>query len=161
MAPLVPTEEDWGNWSSGDLDVAYAHKIFAGKTNLEVQPDFYRCVIERTDELRWMPKVPFQYYILGFRDFVISGKFASYDSSDAASCFLGLIEEKLQTQPDYVVPVMQELIPAVEYVAEHQEQYAADAGIYGNFMEKRKSIESLYRTYMLNIAFERDEKWPS
>ena len=93
----VPSEADWEDWEDEDLDLTYAHKIFAGKTNAEFQKDFARAVIERTDELRWMPKVPFQYYILGFRDHVMAGKFDMFDSSDAASCFLDLVEESFCT----------------------------------------------------------------
>jgi hypothetical protein len=85
----VPREEDWENYTE-DLDADYAHKIFFGKTNEEMQPAFRRCVIERVDELRWMPKIPFQYYIFGLRDYVMRQEFDSYDDPDAASCFLNL-----------------------------------------------------------------------
>jgi len=141
----VPTEADWGNWQDGDLDVADAHEVFAGKTNEDVQEDFARAVIERTDELRWMPKVPFQYYIFGFRDYVMAGKFDLFDSSDAASCFLELIEEKLQNQPDYILPVMDELMPAIIHVSRNQAAYDADIDIYGDFQEKGRRIAELYR----------------
>lgn len=69
----VPTEADWGDYQA-DLDQNYAHGLFAGRTNEEMQPHFQRDVIERTDELRWMPEVPFRYYMLGFRDLVKAGK---------------------------------------------------------------------------------------
>jgi hypothetical protein len=67
----VPTEAEWGDYRA-DLDQSYAHKLFAGRTNQEMLPHFRRNVIERTDELRWMPESPFRYYMLGFRDFVMS-----------------------------------------------------------------------------------------
>ena len=50
----VPTEAEWGNYQA-DLDQEYAHKMFAGRSNQEMIPHFRRNVIERTDELRWMP----------------------------------------------------------------------------------------------------------
>ncbi len=52
----VPTEEDWGDYNS-DLDQEYAHRVFAGHTNEEMQPHFRANVIERTDELRFMPEI--------------------------------------------------------------------------------------------------------
>jgi hypothetical protein len=83
----VPTEEEWGEYQD-DPDKQYAHDLFAGHSNEGMQPHFYRNVIERTDELRWMPEIPFRYYMFGFRDFVTVGNFAYAEDSDAASCFL-------------------------------------------------------------------------
>jgi hypothetical protein len=103
----VPTEEDWGDYKS-DLDQKHAHRVFAGRTNQETQPFFRRDPIERTDELRWMPEVPFRYYMLGFRDFIMANEFEFLGASDAASCFLGLVLEKLDKQPQYIVPIMPE-----------------------------------------------------
>jgi hypothetical protein len=139
----VPTEADWGDYRS-DLDQNYAHDLFAGHTNEEMQPHFYQCVIERASDLRWMPAIPFRYYMLGFRDFVMAGNFDLLGDSDAANCFLGLVEEKLQKQPSYILPIMPELFPAVRHVAQNQSAYNADEDIYGNFTEKLKSIEALY-----------------
>jgi len=56
-----------------------------------------------TDDLRWMPDVPFRYYILGFRDFITAKQFDFLDGSDAASCFLGLVLEKLENHPKLIV----------------------------------------------------------
>jgi hypothetical protein len=140
--PSVPTEKDWGNYQS-DLDQEYAHRLFSGRTNAEMQPYFRRNPIERTDELRWMPEVPFRYYMLGFRDFVLAGDFESW-GADAASCFLGLIEEKPKDQPQYITPVMPELLAAIEHVARNQATYDADEAIYGSFLEAEKRIRALY-----------------
>jgi hypothetical protein len=140
---VVPTEAEWGDYLA-DLDQKYAHDLFAGHTNEEMQPHFYRNVIERTDELRWMPEVPFRYYMLGFRDFVMAGKFAHIEDSDAASCFLGLVEDKLEKRPDYILPIMLELLPAIRHVGQNQASFHADENIYGKFQEKLNRIEALY-----------------
>ena len=103
----VPTEAEWGGYQ-GDLDQDYAHKRFAGRTNQEMVPHFRRNLIESTGELRWMPEIPFRYYMLGFRDFVMAGEFEDLGASDAASCFLGLVSEKPE-QPNYILPIMPEL----------------------------------------------------
>ena len=55
----VPSEQDWGNWEA-DLDRAYAHKIFAGRTLEETMDLFEENVIERASDLRFMPPVPFR-----------------------------------------------------------------------------------------------------
>src|ERR1700731_3546040 len=112
----VPTEADWGDYQV-DLDQTYAHKLFAGHTNQEMLPHFRRNVIERTGELRWMPELPFRYYMLGFRDFMMAREFDPTWASDAASCFLDLVLEKLEKQPDFIMQIMPQLLPAVRHVA--------------------------------------------
>jgi hypothetical protein len=142
-SPSLPTERDWGDYKS-DLDQNHAHSVFAGRTNEEVQPLFRRNPIGMTDELRWMPDVPFRYYILGFRDFITAKQFDFLNASDAASCFLGLVLEKLERNPRVIVPVMPHLLPTVEYVARNQTAFDADEEIYGNFLEKLSRIQTLY-----------------
>jgi hypothetical protein len=144
--PGIPTEEDWGNCGS-DLDQNHAHSVFAGHTNEEMQPFFRRNPLALTDDLRWMPDVPFRYYILGFRDFVTSKDLDFLDASDAASCFLSLVLEKLENNPGLIVPVMPELLPAVEYVARNQSLFNADENIYGNFLERLSRIQTLFAPY--------------
>jgi hypothetical protein len=129
----VPTEKDWGDYKS-DLDQNYAHSVFAGRTNQETQPFFRRNPIERTDELRWMPEVPFRYYMLGFRDFIRGKEFDFLWAADAASCFLGLILEKLEQQPRCIIPIMPELLPAIEHVVRNQALFEAKESIYENFL---------------------------
>jgi hypothetical protein len=101
-SPSVPTEDDWGDYKS-DLDQNHAHSVFAGHTNAEMQPFFRRNPLAMTDDLRWMPDVPFRYYILGFRDFITADQFDFLDGSDAANCFLGLVLEKLENDPRFIV----------------------------------------------------------
>lgn len=147
----VPAEKEWGNYWQ-DLDREYAHRIFAGKTIKEVQPDFRRNVIERTDELRFMPAVPFRYYIIAFKDFIMCGGFDKLDASDAAACFLGLIGEKLRKNPGMVMPVMDDLLPALEYIAEHQDAFEADIKIYGDFRIEFESIRKRYEDLKKNMS---------
>jgi hypothetical protein len=139
----VPTEADWGDYQA-DLDQDYAHKLFAGRTNQEMLPHFHSNVIERTSELRWMPEVPFRYYVLGFRDYVMAGQFEECEAASAASCFLGLVLEMLEKQPGHILPVMPQLLPAVHHVAMNQVSFQASEDIFGNFQDKLGRIEALY-----------------
>ena len=140
----IPTEEDWGDYQRGrieDLDVAYAHDVFIGKSNSEMLPEYKDHVLMRSEDLHWMPKKPFQYYIFGFRDYVKNGEFGFYESSDAASSFLRLILHKLKEQPDHILPVIPELFKDIEYIANNQALYDADEDIYGNFTELLSEIK--------------------
>ena len=106
-------------------------------------PQYKDHVLMRAEDLHWMPKKPFQYYVFGFRDFIRTGNFGFYESSDAANAFLRLILQKLKEQPDHILPVISELMKDVKYIASNQGIYKADAYIYGNFMDIYNEIISL------------------
>lgn len=139
----VPTEAEWGEYRD-DLDQNYAHDVFSGRTNQEMLPHLRQNLIERTDELRWMPEVPLQYYVLGLRDFVMAGEFDDLEVSDAANYFLNLVLEKLEKQLQFILPVMPQLLSAARHVGANEASYDASESVYGSFAEKLKRIESLY-----------------
>src|SRR5271165_5401823 len=134
----VPTENDWGDYHS-DLDQEYAHGLFAGQTNEEMKPHFRANVIERAGDLRFMPEIPFRYYMIGFRDFVMAGDF-EYEGADAASCFLQLVLQKLKQERESIAPIIPELLEAVEHVARNQSAFDADIDIYGDFLDLAAQI---------------------
>jgi len=138
----VPTEEEWENYWD-DLDTKYAYKVFYGKTNDEVQEEFKCAVLERAEELSYMPIKPFQYYVFGFKQFIESGQFDELDASDVASCFIRLIEDMLIRKPAYVKPILNELLSTLKHVAENQADYDADEEIYDNFNEIFENIQKL------------------
>jgi hypothetical protein len=139
----VPTEADWGDYKA-DLDQKWAHDMFAGHTNNEMRQRFYENVLEATEDLRWMPPIPFRYYVVGFGDFVLAREFQpGDDGSDAASCLIGLVLQKLDEQRDCIMPIMPELLPVLHYVTENQDSYGADVAIYGDFRERLQQIEYL------------------
>jgi len=142
----IPTEEQWGNYKD-DLDEEYAHRMFAGKSNDEVQVLFEQNVIERSEDLRWMPKMPFQYYMLGFKQFIENRADHCDDRSDAASCFIRLVEEKLKNAPDSILPIIDHVMPAVEFVIRNQSRFDADIRVYGKFSEIYDNILKLIRSF--------------
>lgn len=149
----IPTEEDWGNWKD-DLDTKDAYLKYFGKSNKEAQEILRRDPIETADELRFMPDVPFQYYIVGFSQYVVSfldqKQIQSYHAPDAASCLIGLVKEKLVENPKSILPVLKHILPAVKLIAENQKKYEADASIYGNFMETYSEILELSGEISIN-----------
>ena len=139
----IPDESDWGNYLA-DLDAEWAHRMFIGKSNEETQPYFRNNPIEAASDLAFMPEIPFRYYMLGFRDCVMAKKFEPCNDSDAASCFLGLVAKKLESNPRFIVPIMPALLPSIDYVAKNQEAYQADESIYGSFLQLYERILALY-----------------
>lgn len=140
---MFPTEIDWGDYTS-DLDQKWAHDRFCGRSNEEMQPYIHSAPLGAAEDLHFMPEVPFRYYVIAFRDYVMSGQFRDFDAPDAASCFIRLVLQKLELQPRYIVPIMPDLLPAVEYVAHNQAVFYAKENIYGSFLEMLNRIYALY-----------------
>ncbi|MBI4248010.1 MAG: hypothetical protein HY611_00790 [Elusimicrobia bacterium] len=139
----IPTEADWAACPK-DLDGPYARKNFFGKSREDGARVFEWVVIERAAELRIMPPVPFRFYMLSFMDHVMSDRVLAGDwASDAASCFLGTILEKIEKEPNVIRPIMPELLPAAEYIASHQLRYGAKVKIYGSFQKTLNRIRRL------------------
>jgi len=87
----IPTEQDWEN-PHGDLDIITAKEHFFGKTLEEAEELFVKNALCYQEDVMWMPSVPFRYYVHAYMNYLL-GKQSEYDT-DAASCFLGLVEFK-------------------------------------------------------------------
>lgn len=144
MKDQIPSEKDWAGCDK-EPESRYAYRIFLGKTNEEMQESFRENVLERVEDLRWMPAKPFRYYMIGFRDYVMSGEFGFYDEADASCCFLELIIQKLEGHPDHILPILPDLMDAAEYVGTHQQEYDADEDIYGSYPQKLSTIKKFQK----------------
>ena len=141
---VVPSDEAWGNL--GDLDIKHAYRVFGGKTRNEVQASFTRSVIERADELRFMPSAVFPYYMLAFRDHVEFGHFDVREAGDVFSCYLQLIEERARKDRDSIAAIHDQLAISISRVARSQDAFNIDRSIYGDFEDREKEINRLLNT---------------
>lgn len=156
----IPTEEDWGDLeryanAAGfsfreRLDLGYAHDKFLGRSREDMEPAFEASVISCFEDLCVMPAIPFAYYVIGFRDYVLHRAMQADPepddgNPDAASTFMTLVLQRLERDPEVVMPVIDELMPALEHVARNQLLYGASPSIYGGFPEKLSRIEALVR----------------
>ena len=55
------------------------------------------------------------------------------------------MEQKLKTEIDWIAPIMNDLLPAIEFVAMNQEKYEADRDINGDFRDQLARIKSFWR----------------
>ncbi|PYX44261.1 MAG: hypothetical protein DMG83_14480 [Acidobacteria bacterium] len=116
----------------------------SGVATKKMQTYFRNNPIETASDLQFMPEVPFRYYMLGFRDYVMGPRSDRSWTSDAASCFLRLVLHKLEQQPKHIIPIMPDLLPALHYVAQNQASFEASENIYGKFPEMLARIQTLY-----------------
>lgn len=142
MIENIPNINDWGDHTS-DRDMNYAFKIFSGKTNEEMIGEFRRNVTARTTDLKFMPDVPFRYYMMGFKNFIDKKLYDEFDCPDAVNCFITLVEEKLENSPEHIIPIMEEIKPTVELICNNQDSYGVDCSVYGDFKSKLEHISEL------------------
>ena len=136
----IPDEKDWENWND-DLDTRCAFEQFGGKSISEAVELFVENALYYQEDLQWMPKLPFQYYVHAYKEYLLSDR-APRDS-DAASCYLRLIKLRLETDPEFVVEIFDSLLPSVRHVAENQDFYDAHMDIYGDFLVLLTEIMAL------------------
>jgi len=135
----IPGPKDWVGYEA-DLDVRHAHRLMFGKTVEEVKTLFGGTgSIERADELLFMPRRAFQYYVFAFVEYVIS--IAAEGDSDSASSFLRLLINREKRDSGSVTEIYGDLASAVEEVALNQSRYDADVSIYGDFRELAAQVE--------------------
>ncbi len=143
-----------------DLDEEYARRTFMGKSFDEAVEMFSENVLMRSEDVSYMPPIPFRFYMLAFKTHVSTAvqRAYDYDPSDAASSllaldastaadtFLRLINRTLESEPDWIVPIMPELLPAVHLLEMNQERYGASQSTYGDFHEVGERIRMLWDT---------------
>lgn len=145
----IPSEEDWGEyWKNFDQKSAYGS--FFGRSNEQLQSQFHKDGIELVYEIRFMPKRVFDYYVLGLRDFIISGDFPDHEAADFSSYFLDMVIYLLEHDPQMISSRIKDLTPALKYVADNQKIYDAPVDIYGDFSEKFIKIKKLCKLNKLD-----------
>jgi hypothetical protein len=137
----VPDDSDWDGYES-DIEVAYLHNLFYGKSIEEVKGYFgYGKSIERMSELEYAPRPVFQYYVHAFARFLRSEE--AVGDSDSASAFLSLLDSRERLDPGCVRSIFHLLDDCVTFVAKHQYQFNAPVDIYGKFKERAQRIREL------------------
>jgi hypothetical protein len=141
MAHEIPGDEAWAGYEN-DIDASYAHAHWFGRSLDDMQKEFPDGrSIERADELLFMPRQAFQFYIFAFAQYVMSEP--AIGDSDAASAFLGFLTAREKRDPGSVAQVYAQLAPTIEFVATSQARFDASHAIYGDFAEKAAILQKL------------------
>jgi len=94
--------------------------------------------ISRADELLFMPRGAFQYYVLAFAEFMKSKR--AKGDSDSASSFVRLLLAREQRDLGSVARIYEDLAPVVDFVAANQARFDANPEIYGAFGELAENL---------------------
>ena len=130
----IPSKDDWEEAWTG-LDEACAFRNFSGKSLTEARALFVQSAITYQEDLVWMPEKPFKYYVRAYIHYVSSQQ--SRGDSDAANCFLGLIETRLRDHPEWMDETWDRIDSVLRRIADQQEEfYDASPHMYGDFSKK-------------------------
>ena len=130
-----PSEDDWHSepWC---LDAKAAYERFNGRTLDEAVFMFAQDALNREEDLMFMPRICFRYYLPAYLQYLMSD--ASHSDSDGASCVFGLIDHRLG---DIIgdASLMRNVVGTIEHIGNRQSWYDADESIYGSF--RRRAVQ--------------------
>ncbi len=143
----VPTREEWGKCPAHvlDLDWNWSFEHYAGKSNEEVAATVAGNPLSAAEDVRYMNRVPFRYYVKGYCECLAQRRFDAHHMADAASCLFGTIEYKLQHDPASLLPVDETVMRTLQFAADQQDEIEASHAIYGDFQEKLRAIQQRLR----------------
>jgi len=140
----IPGPEEWAGYKD-DISARQAHSFWFGKSPDDMQPYFKDGQsIQRGQELLFMPRRAFQFYIFAFARYVMSE--TAIGDSDGASSFLGFLIAREKRDPGSVAQVYEHLAPVVDFIAGSQPRFDASHDIYGDFAETAEKLRKLLGT---------------
>jgi len=138
----IPSYKEWEvpnkyKWEGFLGDEGHAYKNFFGKSLDEVFEMFEKQDHIFLEDMDYMPKIPFQFYIQALMNYLKSEN--CRDDPDFASGFLSLIKSKLNSSEyDYLKPHAKRIVELIEHISENQiDFYESDPEIYGDFSQMK------------------------
>lgn len=139
MNKKIPDLSEWENYQE-DFDVKSAFDNFYG-LSFETAKGLCRSdPLSCFTDLRFMPIKPFQFYFVAYKDIFLTGTLDEMSAASAAQCFLTLTELTLDKSPDYILPIWNEIVPALQFIASNKAAYKSTENIYGDFQGRVAAI---------------------
>lgn len=135
----VPTDKDWGDLA-GDFDAQDAYKKFHGRSKQEAKEMFAKDILSCAQDVRFMPSVPFIYYLQGFCEFVLDGVYGDSPAWAVADSFISVLTSKAKTNPELLVFNLDQISNALTFLVKNQTVFNANEDIYGDFNERAEFI---------------------
>jgi hypothetical protein len=129
-----------------DLDGQYAVRNFLGKNQEEAEALFRESFITYSDDLMVMGVPAFRFYVPAAVRYIQSD--AATGDSDAASCFAGLLEHRLEFDAEELVAVAPLLASACRHILEHYDRFDLTSAIYGDLRPRFQTLEQKFKRLM-------------
>ena len=143
----IPTELDWLN-PYDNADIEWAKENFFGKTIEEAEELFVKNALHYQEAIMFMPSIPFRYYVHAYMNYLLGNR--SESDTAAASCFLTLIESKMEYDQDDLHAVWTRVKETIEHIRKNPKWFdwypewldGGDLG-YGDVNLEEKTIRLL------------------
>ena len=150
----IPTLEDW-DWGKipcphDKVKADYARSRYWGRSTTDLLSDCFNHAFPVMEDICYMPPIPFRYYMLAYAEWLMSPALVgddfdlNHESASGASIFLNAVDRMLLEHPEFILPIMDKLMPVARHVAENQKLYDADLDIFGSFPDRLKENEANY-----------------
>jgi hypothetical protein len=134
----LPTEADFLNPRSENLDERHAVAMFLGKTPEEAEAMFcenFSCYYE---DLLHMRAPAFRFYVLPAIRYLLSE--SANGDSDAASMFCFVLELRFKHDPDALQPIVAVVLDAIEKILAGFDRFKCAPKIYGDVPSRYRAL---------------------
>ena len=134
----LPTETDFLDPRSQDLDERHAVKMFLGKTPEEAEAMFRQNFLFYQEDLTYMRAPAFRFYVLPAITYLLSEE--ANGDSDAVSTFCYLLESRLKSEPEALAPIASVVLDAIVKILAHFDRFECSPEIYGDVRARYKMM---------------------
>ncbi|WP_054114272.1 hypothetical protein [Marinagarivorans algicola] len=154
MSDLIPSKADWE--APSDRDGKHAFEQFYGKSTLQAEALFKDNITMRSSDLEFMARKPFIFYFKALLIFFRKAEFDLMMSSgaDTASCILSVVRSKLNSSPEVILEIEDDITPTLSSISSSQDSLGANPRIYGDFNEQASQLLSQIRHRARSIGSE-------
>jgi hypothetical protein len=134
----LPTEIDFLDPRSRDLDERHAVKVFLGKTPDEAEAMFRENFLFYQEDLTYMRAPAFRFYVVPAIKYLLSAD--ANGDSDAASTFCDVLESRLKYDPGALEPIVPVVLDAIEKILVGFDRFDCSPDIYGDVPSRYRSV---------------------
>lgn len=136
----LPTRQDINVHDS--LDERSACEHFLGKTLEEAEGLFRENSLHYQEDLMFMGATAFRFYVRAAVSYIQSE--GATGDSDMINCFAGLLEHRLEFEPEELVAVAPLLASACGYILQHYDRFSVTPNIYGDLRPRFQALEQAF-----------------
>jgi hypothetical protein len=138
MGTRLPTAEEINVFDT--LDERHAVEVFLGKDLEQAEALFRENFLYYQEDLMFMGPKAFVFYVPAAIRYLLGAE--SSGDSDAANTFCGVIESRLDQEPDAISPVGPLIREGILGMLGDFDRYACDGAIYGDLAARCRDLLS-------------------
>lgn len=135
----LPSRSDWGDLA-GDFDAQDAFKKFNGLSKQEAKRLFGDDVLACAQDIRFMPSIPFTYYLEAFCEFVLDGVYGDSLAWMVADSFASVLSSRIEGNASALISNKSQIEKAFGFIVSNQQRFAIDETFYADLSWQLEQI---------------------